>query len=88
MIRRLLAHRRYMREHRWTHAHLSGYLDSELSADATERVKEHTGVCPECHRVLATLRRTLAGLRQLGLGPEPAPAGVADTIIGRLRREA
>lgn len=86
MRRGLIARMRFMREHRWTHAHLSGYLDSQLSADATARVKEHTGVCPECHRVLATLRRTLAGLRQIGA--EPAPAGVADTVIGRLRREA
>ena len=83
---RVIARMRFMREHRWTHAHLSEHLDGELSADATARVKEHTGVCPECHRVLATLRRTLAGLGQLGA--EPAPAGVADTVIGRLRREA
>lgn len=82
----LIARMQFMREHRWTHAHLSEHLDGELSANATARVKEHAGVCPDCHRVLATLRRTLAGLRQLGA--EPAPAGVADTVIGRLRREA
>jgi len=82
----LIARMRFMREHRWTHAHLSGYLDRELSADASVRVTEHAGVCPDCHRVLATLRRTLAGLRQMAA--EPTPAGVADTVIGRLRREA
>jgi len=82
----LIARMQFMREHRWTHAHLSGYLDSELSVNATARVKEHARVCPDCHRVLATLRRTLAGLRELGA--EPAPAGVAETVIGRLRREA
>jgi len=82
----LIARMRFMREHRWTHAHLSGYLDRELRADAGARVKEHAGVCPDCHRVLATLRRTLAGLRQIGA--EPTPAGVAETVIGRLRREA
>ena len=82
----LIARMRFMREHRWTHAHLSGYLDRELSADAAARVKKHAGICPDCHRVLATLRRTLAGLRQIGA--EPAPTWVADTVIGRLRREA
>jgi anti-sigma factor RsiW len=85
VIRRLIAKRRFMREHRWTHAHLSEYVDAELAPAATERVEAHVGICPHCHRVLATLRRTLEGLRSLG--DEPAPA-VADAVIDRLRHEA
>jgi len=84
MIRRLLAKRRYMREHRWTHAHLSQYLDEELRPGEVARVEAHVSICPHCHRVLATLRRTLAGLRSLG--EEGAP-GVADGVIDRLRHE-
>jgi anti-sigma factor RsiW len=84
MIRRFFAHRRYMREHRWTHAHLSEYLDRELGDEEVARVEAHVGICPHCRRVLATLRRTVTGLRSLHA--EPAP-DVADGVIGRLRDE-
>ena len=84
MIRRLLASRRYMREHRWTHGHLSEYVDEELRPADVARVKAHVGICPHCRRVLATLRRTLDGLRSLR--EEPA-LGVADSVIDRLRHE-
>jgi anti-sigma factor RsiW len=82
MIRRLLGRRRYMREHRWTHAHLSAYLDQELSTEERRRVEEHVGVCPQCRRVLATLRRTLESL--MSLKGEPRP-GLADGVVERLR---
>jgi anti-sigma factor RsiW len=84
MIRRWLSHHRYMREHRWTHAHLSEYVDAELSPRERDRVEEHVGVCPHCRRVLATLMRTLENLR--GLHAE-APANLADGVIDRLRGE-
>ena len=84
MIRRLLERRRFMREHRWTHAHLSGYLDQDLDPGERERVEEHVGLCPQCRRVLATLRRTLADLRDLGAPPRP---NLADGIVDRLRDE-
>lgn len=84
MIRRLLARRRYMREHRWTHAHLSEYLDGELAVEERRRVESHTSVCPQCTRVLATLRRTLERLRALAAD---RPPGLADGVIERLRQE-
>lgn len=84
MIARLLARRRYMREHRWTHAHLSGYLDGELGADERDRVSAHTSVCPQCTRVLATLRRTLERLALLGTEQRSA---IADGVVERLRHE-
>ena len=84
MIRRFLARRRYMREHRWTHARLSDYLDRELGSTERARVEEHVSVCPHCRRVLATLRRTLEGLGALRVAHAP---GVADGVIERLRDE-
>lgn len=84
MIGRLLARRRFMREHRWTHEHLSEYVDAELAPTQTARVEEHVGLCPQCRRVLATLRRTLENLRTLPAEPRP---GVADGVIDRLREE-
>jgi anti-sigma factor RsiW len=84
MIRRLLQRRRFMREHEWTHAHLSGYLDDDLSRAERDRVEEHVGMCPQCQRVLRTLRRTLESLMKLPLEPRPS---VADGVIERLRDE-
>jgi anti-sigma factor RsiW len=84
MIRRLLQHRRYMREHNWTHAHLSEYLDEDLSPAERERVEAHVGICPHCRRVLRTLRRTLESLMDLPVEPRPS---VADGVIERLRGE-
>lgn len=84
MIRKLIARRRYMREHHWTHAHLSEYVDSELGPDDLSRVEDHVSICPHCRRVLATLRRTLEGLRALPVEPEP---GLAEGVIERLREE-
>jgi anti-sigma factor RsiW len=75
---------RFHREHRWTREHLSEYLDDELDRHARERVEQHVGRCPQCHRLLAELRRTLAGL--MGLRDD-IPGGVADSVIGRLRAE-
>ncbi len=84
MIRRLLKPLRYMDDHRWTHAHLSDYVDGDLSPEERRRVEEHVGVCPQCRRVLRTLRRTLEGLMRLSADPRP---GVADGVIERLRGE-
>jgi anti-sigma factor RsiW len=84
MIRRYLQRRRFMREHGWTHAHLSEYIDEELTPEERQRLEEHVSMCPQCRRVLATLRRTVESL--MGLGEEPRP-GVADGVIQRLRSE-
>jgi predicted anti-sigma-YlaC factor YlaD len=84
MIRRLLQRRRFMREHEWTHAHLSDYLDDDLSGAERDRVEDHLGMCPQCRRVLRTLRRTLESLMELPLEPRPS---VADGVIERLRDE-
>jgi anti-sigma factor RsiW len=84
MIRRILERRRYMREHHWTHAHLSDYLDDDLSPHERERAEDHLSVCPHCRRVLRTLRRTLERLMELPVEPRPR---LADGVIERLRDE-
>lgn len=84
MIRRLLQRSRFMREHKWTHAHLSDYLDDDLSPAERDRLEEHVGMCPQCRRVLRTLRRTLESLMELPLERRPS---VADGVIERLRDE-
>lgn len=84
MIRRVLERRRFMREHRWTDARLSDYLDEQLAARDRGRVDEHIGRCPQCRRMLATLRRTLEELRSLSVEAHP---GIADGVLRRLHRE-
>lgn len=84
MIRGLLHRRRFMREHRWTDVHLSAYLDDDLAPGERQRVEVHVGLCPECRRVLQTLRKTVEGLMALRT---PAPADLAPGIIERLREE-
>jgi RNA polymerase sigma factor (sigma-70 family) len=83
-IRALWQRCRFMREHRWTHAHLSDYLDGELHGDDRQRLETHVGLCPECRRVLAGLRRTIAAL--MGMRDD-AHRDVAARIIARLRSE-
>ena len=84
MIGRWLRKRRFMREHRWSGARFSSYLDGELSEPERRRLEAHASICPECGRMLATLRQTLRGLR--GLAPDsPPPPGLADSVIERLR---
>jgi anti-sigma factor RsiW len=84
MIRRWFDRRRFMREHRWTHAHLSAYLEEQLTSEERDRVEAHASICPSCTRVLQTLRRMLDGLPMLRARPE---TGVADSVIERLRDE-
>ena len=84
MIRRMLAKRRFMRDHHWTQKHLSDYVDGDLLPHERERVEQHAHWCPECRRALETLRRTLKGLMDLRATPGES---VAPGIIERLRRE-
>ncbi len=82
---------RFMREHRWTHSHLSAYLDSELEQGERERIEEHVGLCPDCRRVLATLRRAISSLRAIGDAdagrPGSGTSDVSEGVLARLRRE-
>ena len=84
MIRRALARVRFMRDHRWTGAHMSAYLDDELRPDERRRLEEHVHWCPQCRHMLETLRLTLAELMGLRTAPETS---VAPGVIERLRRE-
>jgi anti-sigma factor RsiW len=86
MMARMLSPR-FMRDHMWTRKHLSDYLDEELQTRERERVEHHVHGCPSCHRLLATLRRTLEGLHALGREPLPSE-GVADSVIARLRNSS
>ncbi len=84
MIKRMIERHRYMREHRWTHAHYSAFLDHDLTETESARFEEHARICPQCHRMLASLKKTIRGLRGLS-GEANPPGGLADSVIERLR---
>ncbi|MHB8690013.1 MAG: anti-sigma factor family protein [Solirubrobacteraceae bacterium] len=80
---------RFRRDHRWTPAHMSAYLDSDLSAVERARLARHTSDCPECRSVIEDLRRMIA-LLQSAPAPEPvadAPA-IASAVLRRLHEPA
>jgi len=80
---------RFRGDHRFTAAHASEYLDGELDAAGRARVERHAHVCPVCHELLETLRRTLRALRELSAATEAAPEPeLAYGVIARLRAEA
>lgn len=76
---------RFFRDHRFTMSHASDYLDGELDPPQARRVHEHAGMCPQCRRLLETLRETISGL---GLLRDRAADSVADDVIARLRSES
>jgi anti-sigma factor RsiW len=58
---------RFRLDHRWAPAHMSDYLDAELSAKRRGRIEGHLAECQECRRVLAGLRALLGTLQGLPL---------------------
>ena len=66
---------RFGRDHRWAPVHFSGYLDGELAASRRGRMERHLADCPECRRLLASLRQMLNALVRL-----PAPTGAIDPL--------
>ena len=56
----------------------------ELQPEERARIDEHVHWCPECRRMLESLRRTVAGLMGLRVA---APETVVPDVIDRLRRE-
>lgn len=64
---------RFTRDHRWAPDHMSAYLDGELAVSLSTRIERHVDECPECHQLLASLRRMVNALHHL-----PAPPGAVD----------
>ena len=83
MRRLVLPGPRFIRDHRFTGAHASDYLDEELGPAERRRVERHTSVCPKCRQALEALRRTLTALRELR---SERRDDVAAGVIHRLRR--
>jgi len=52
------------KEHRFSQANLSAYIDNQLAPKELARVARHLEECDACRRELAELRRTVALVSQ------------------------
>lgn len=79
----------FPRDHRFTVAHASDYLDGDLDEAGRARVEHHARFCPKCHELLASLKRTIRALRELRAADDDVAgeADIADGVIARLRGE-
>ena len=85
MVSGLPDRERFRRDHRWAPRRMSDYLDGELAPAARTRMERHLGECAECRRLLAGLRRTVAGLHRLSAPSEGADAPhIAALVRARL----
>ncbi|HEV2772838.1 MAG TPA: zf-HC2 domain-containing protein [Thermoleophilaceae bacterium] len=82
-MRAIFAGPRFRLDHRFTQASASDYLDGELAPRGRRRVERHTSVCPQCRRLIETLRRTLVALGEMRVERRP---DVTEGVIDRLRR--
>lgn len=74
----------FSRDHRFTRARASAFLDGDLDPKGRERVQAHMHICPPCARFVATLRDTVAALNALHRSETP---NVVDGILARLHQE-
>ncbi len=64
---------------------MSARLDGTLSSEQEQSLQAHLEHCPECRRLM----QTLSGLeRQLAELREPAPAGLKECVLTRIRQAA
>ncbi len=87
MMRAALLHPvRFHRDHGFTRAQASAYLDGELGAHDRRHIESHAHVCPPCARFMAGLRHTVSALGKLR-GTQTSDVSVSDGVLARLREE-
>ena len=66
---------------------MSAHLDGDLDARSRARVERHLAGCRRCTLLLASLRRTLGLLRDVGDTPSDPLPSVAGDVLRRIRRD-
>jgi anti-sigma factor RsiW len=79
---------RFWRDHRWTPAHLSEYLDGDLVARSRIRLEHHLRECPECLGALRNLERLLGLLHAAPAVSDEERPDIASAVRRRLRDPA
>lgn len=79
---------RFRVDHRWAPAHMSSYLDDELSARLRTRMERHAEKCPACRGMLQSLRQMLGLLKELPPpGPRVSSSDIAVAVQRRMREQ-
>lgn len=78
--RRINAHR----DHRWAGPRISEYIDGELPSRQERRLAAHERICPDCHRVIGTLRRMISALGRTPAPEPPSADRVAEAVRERI----
>ena len=76
---------RFRRDHRWTPAHLSAYVEGDLVARSAMRIQRHVRECPECRGALRSLERMLGLLRAAPPVSDSEKPDIASAVRRRLR---
>lgn len=84
----MLRFRSFQREHRFSRARLSRFIDGDLSARARLRLARHVEECPDCSRGVQVLRALVRRSGLLGAQTHPMPEAVLDRFRDRARQEA
>lgn len=66
---------------------MSDYVDGELRPRQQRRLAAHEEICPDCHRVLRTLRGMLERLRGLPAPDPPAGGRIANRVVSEIGEE-
>jgi predicted anti-sigma-YlaC factor YlaD len=73
---------------RETRDRLSDYLDEDLGARTSKRIRRHLARCKHCQALLQSLTRTLEQLRSLGdVEQGPAEPATVRIVIERIEHE-
>jgi anti-sigma factor RsiW len=78
-----LARIRFARDHRWSQAHMSEYVDGELTARDCERIERHTRDCADCRDLRTSLQQMIATLATFRDRPEYS---VASSVLAGVRQ--
>jgi anti-sigma factor RsiW len=81
-----LARISFWRDHRWSKAHVSEYVDAELAARDRERIERHIRDCSECSELLVSLREMVSALAALGRPRASVAGAVLAGVQQRLAR--
>lgn len=86
---RLWAKLNASRDHQWLQLNASSLIEGELSGGALRRARRHSEICPECSRVIRTLRALIGALPAIALDPASRARAdrAADAALGEIDRD-
>lgn len=65
---------------------MSEYVDDELPPRQSRRLAAHEEICPDCNRVVKTLRGMVAAIGRVGRPAPPPAERVAEEVSAQIER--